>query len=134
MQRKEATNINECWSKDFVPDMLFNGKRFRAVTKADSFSRESLAIEEEQGIHGEQVVDVIGWLKFVRGIPKVIRVNNGPEFISKIMDKWAYENGVTLLFSPPGKPTGSAFVEFFNGTFRDKGLKIDGFLVERYPG
>jgi len=128
MQRQEARGINECWSMDFVSDALFNGRRFRALTVVDNFSRESLAIEVEQGIRGEQVVGVLDRLKFARGVPKVIRVDNGPEFISKILDKWAYENGVTLDFSRPGKPTDNAFVESFNGSFRDECLNVNWFL------
>ena len=113
---------------DFVSDALFNGQRFRSLTVVDNFSRESLAIEVEQGIRGEHVVDVLDRLKYIRGVPKVIRVDNGPEFISKILDKWAYENGVTLDFSRPGKPTDNAFVESFNGSFRDECLNVNWFL------
>ena len=58
----------------------------------------------------------------MRGAPKTIRVDNGPEFISKALDRWAYENGVTLDFSRPGKPTDNSFVESFNGRLRDECL------------
>lgn len=64
----------------------------------------------------------------VRGAPRTIRVDNGPEFISKALDRWAYENGVTLDFSRPGKPTDNAFVESFNGRFRDECLNTHWFL------
>ena len=64
----------------------------------------------------------------VRGAPKTIRVDNGPEFISKALDRWAYENGVTLDFSRPGKPTDNAFVESFNGRLRDECLNSHWFL------
>jgi putative transposase len=63
-----------------------------------------------------------------RGVPKVIRVDNGPEFISKDLDLWAYENGVTLDFSRPGKPTDNAYIESFNGSFRDECLNVNWFL------
>jgi len=94
----------------------------------DNFSRESLAIEVEQGIRGEQVVGVLDRLKFIRGVPKVTRVDNGPEFISKIMDKWAYENGDTLDFTRPGKPMDNAFMESFYGSFRNECLNVNWFL------
>ncbi len=55
-----------------------------------------------------------------RDAPRTIRVDNGPEFISKALDRWTYENGVTLDFSRPGKPTDNAFVESFNGRLRDE--------------
>lgn len=67
-------------------------------------------------------------IALVRGAPKTIRVDNGPEFISKAPDRWAYENGVTLAFSRPGKPTDNAFVESFNGRFRDECLFRHWFL------
>ena len=64
----------------------------------------------------------------IRGAPRTIRVDNGPEFICKAQDRWAYENGVTLDFSRPGKPTDNAFVESLNGRFRDECLNTHWFL------
>ncbi len=61
-------------------------------------------------------------------MPNSIRVDNGPEFISKALDKWAYENGVTLDFSRLGKPTDNAFIESFNGRLRDECLNVNGLL------
>ncbi|MNL27396.1 Integrase core domain protein [compost metagenome] len=113
---------------DFVSDALYNGKRFRSLTVVDAYTRECLAIEVDQGIRGEQVVSVLERLRFLRGVPKNIRVDNGPEFISKVLDRWAYENGVTLDFSRPGKPTDNAFIESFNGSFRDECLNVNWFL------
>lgn len=119
---------NDCWSMDFVSDALFNGKRFRSLTVVDAYTRECLAIEADQGIKGEQVVSVLNRLRFLKGIPKTIRADNGPEFISKVLDRWAYENGVTLVFSRPGKPTDNAYIESFNGSFRDECLNTHWFL------
>ena len=126
--RPLATRLNESWSMDFVSDALFNGRRFRALTVVDNFSRECLAIEADQGMRGEQVVKVLERLKYVRGLPEVIRVDNGSEFISKAMDKWAYDNQVKLSFSRPGKPVDNAFIESFNGSFRDECLNVNWFL------
>jgi putative transposase len=74
------------------------------------------------------VVRVVEQIKAMRDMPNYIRVDNGPEFISKELDKWAYENKVTLDFSRPGKPTDNAFIESFNGSFRDECLNINWFL------
>lgn len=126
--RPLATRLNESWSMDFVSDALFNGKRFRALTIVDNFSRECLAVEADQGIRGEQVVAVLEYLRHTRGLPDVIRVDNGSEFISKVMDKWAYDNHVKLSFSRPGKPADNAFIESFNGSFRDECLNVNWFL------
>lgn len=124
-----ASKPNEIWAMDFVSDALFNGKRFRALTVVDAYTRECLAIHADQGIKGEQVVDVMDRLLFERGSPPAkIRVDNGPEFISRALDHWAYINRVTLDFSRPGKPTDNAFVESFNGRLRDECLNTHWFL------
>ena len=100
---------------DFVSDALFDGRRLRALTIVDAYTREALAIEVDQGIKGAQVVAAVARLALLRGAPRAIQVDNGPEFVSKALDRWAYESGVTLDFSRPGKPTDNALVESFNG-------------------
>jgi putative transposase len=87
VQRPPATFLNEIWSMDFVTDSLFNGHRFRSLTIVDNFSRECVAIEVDQNIKGEDVVSVVEQIKAMRGTPNYIRVDNGPEFISKELDK-----------------------------------------------
>lgn len=119
---------NDCWSMDFVSDALFNGKRFRALAVVDAHTRECLAIEVDQGMKGEQVASVLNGLRAFRGVPRTIRVDNGPEFISKALDRWAYENSVTLDFSRPGKPTDNAYIESFNVRFRAECLDTHWFL------
>jgi putative transposase len=113
---------------DFVSDALFDGRRLRALTFVDAFTREALAIDVDQGIKGEQVVEPMMRIASLRGAPRTIRVDNGPEFISKALDRWAYENGVTLDFSRPGKPTDNAFAESFNGRVRAECLNATWFL------
>jgi putative transposase len=123
-----AAAPNQLWSMDFVSDALFDGRRLRALTVVDAHTREALAIDVDQGIKGEQVVEAMMRIAALRGAPKAIRVDNGPEFVSKALDRWAYENGVTLDFSRPGKPTDNAFVESFNGRLRDECLNAHWFL------
>lgn len=113
-----AVHPNERWSIDFLTDSLIDGRRFRAMTIVDNVSRVSPAIKVETSITGERVVAVLNQLKHTIGLPKRIAVDNGPEFISKAVDAWAYRNQVTLEFSRLGKPTDNAFVESFNGHFR----------------
>ena len=128
-ERPVLTGPHECWSMDFVSDQLFDGRRFRALTLVDNYSRECLEIEVGQSLKGFDVVEVMERLKYKRGIvPKRIQVDNGSEFISKILDKWAYENKVVLDFSRPGKPTDNPFIESFNGSFRDECLNVNWFL------
>jgi putative transposase len=104
-KRPEVYNIDETWSMDFVADSLFNGRRIRALTIVDNFSRECLAIHVDHSIKADKVVGVMQALKcFMGRIPGRIQVDNGSEFISKALDKWAYENRVVLDISRPGKP------------------------------
>ena len=129
MSRPDLSRIDQCWSMDFVADNLFNGRRIRALTIVDNLSRECLAIHVDQAIKGQGVVQVMERLRlFNDRCPERIQVDNGPEFISKDLDKWAYENGVTLDFSRPGKPTDNALIESFNGSFRDECLNSNWFL------
>jgi putative transposase len=126
--RPVVTAVNESWSMDFVTDSLFNGRRFRALTLVDNFSRQCLAIQVGQHIRGEDVVGVLERIEIGHGTPASIRLDNGPEFISKELDKWAYEHGVVLDFSRPGKPVDNALAESFNGSFRDECLNTNWFL------
>ena len=123
-----ASAPNALWSMDFVSDALFDGRRLRALTVVDACTREALVIEVDSGIKGEQVVEAVSRITAVRGAPRSIRVDNGPEFVSKALDRWAYENGVTLDFSRPGKPTDNAVIESFNGRLRDECLNAHWFL------
>lgn len=123
-----AHAINEMWSMDFVADELFDGRKLRMLTVVDCFSRECLAIDVGQSLKGEDVVDSLNRICAVRGTPKVIKTDNGSEFISKAMDRWAYENGVEIDFSRPGKPTDNARVESFNGRLRQECLNAHWFL------
>lgn len=122
------TAINEIWSMDFVSDALFDGRRLRALTVVDNYTRESLAIEVGQSLKGEDVVRVLDAVVAQRGKPQTIKVDNGSEFISKAMDRWAYEHGVELDFSRPGTPTDNAKVKSFNRRFRQECLNEHWFL------
>lgn len=113
---------------DFVADALFDGRRLRALTVVDNYTRECLAIEVGQSLKGEDVVAVLERTKVERELPQAIKVDNGSEFISKAMDRWAYENGVELDFSRPGKPIDNAKVESFNGRLREECLNAHWFL------
>lgn len=126
--RPVACQVNESWSMDFMSDELFNGRRLRLLTIVDDFTRESLAIEVNQRQTGHDVAGVLTRLGTERGLPRTIRVDNGPEFISKALDQWAYWNKVTLDFSRPGKPTDNALIESFNGRFRAECLNESWFL------
>ena len=116
------------WSMDFVSDALFDGPRLRALTVVDAFFREALATDVDQGIKGEQVVEAMTQITLLGGALRTSRVDERPEFISMVVDRWADGNGVTIDFSQPGKPTDSTFVDWFNGRLRDKCLNTHWFM------
>ncbi len=128
LERPLATGANEGWSMDFMSDELYDGRRIRVLTIVDNFTRESLAIEVAQRIGGQRVAEVLMRLGEERGLPRTIRVDNGPEFTSKRLDQWAHLNGVELDFIRPGKPTDNAFIEAFNGRLRQECLNETWFL------
>ena len=130
--RCPAAAPNEIWAMDFMADQLFDGRRLRILTIVDAFSRLSPAIDVRQSYRGADVVDTLERVTKVYGMPKTIRVDNGPEFVSRDLDLWAYMNGVTLDFSRPGKPTDNAFVELFNGSpFQSR---VPEYLLVPEPG
>jgi putative transposase len=129
MDRPVPTNLHECWAIDFVHDQLFDGRKFRALTVVDIFSRYCLAIEVKRTFTSMIVVEVLERLKAQYNVsPETIRLDNGPEFIGKDLDRWASFNNVTLDFSRRGKPTDNSFCESFNGTFRDECLNVNWFM------
>ena len=111
-----------------MSDELYNEQRIRILTLVDNYTRESLAIEVNQHLGGQQVAEILSLVTLERGIPEKIMVDNGPEFTSKKLDQWAYLNGVELDFSRPGKPTDNALIEAFNGRFREECLNQSWFL------
>lgn len=113
---------DERWAMDFVHDYLVGGQRLRTLNIVDAYTRECHAIEVDTSLAGGRVVRVLDALIAKHGRPSGITVDNGPEFISQALDRWAFANGVALHFIQPGKPVQNAFVESFNGRFRDECL------------
>jgi putative transposase len=122
------TCANERWSMDFVSDSLAHGRRFRALTIVDDSSRECPAIEVDTSLPAERVIEVLERIGAERGFPKAIVMDNGPEFISRALEQWAYARAVQLIHIEPGKPVQNAFIESFNGTFRNECLNQHWFL------
>lgn len=110
--------INQVWSIDFMNDSLWDGRRFRLLNIIDDYNREVLAIESDISLPTVRLIRVLEYLKEFRGLPKMIRMDNGPEFISHKLDLWAKENKVDLIFIQPGKPMQNGFIERCNGNIR----------------
>ena len=113
---------NEVWSADFIADSLWSGRSFRTFNVIDDFNREGLRIEIDTSLPGPRIVRALEELAEVRGVPRRLRLDNGPEFISQALSKWAEQRGVQLQFIQPGKPTQNAYIERFNRTFRTEVL------------
>jgi putative transposase len=118
----------ERWSMDFMADTLADGRAFRTLNIVDDFSRECVAIEVDRSLPGARVVRVLDHLRLTIGLPKAIVLDNGPEFAGRALEAWAYAHGVELRFIRPGKPIENAYVESFNGKFRDECLNEHWFV------
>ena len=113
---------NETWSMDFVMDSLVSGRRIKCLTIVDDFTRECLDIAVDFGISGGYVARVLETIGQFKGLPRAIRTDQGPEFTSRDLDRWAYGRSVSLKLITAGKPTENAYIESFNGKFRDECL------------
>jgi len=118
---------NQRWSLDFVSDQLANGRRFRVLNVVDEFSRVCVGQLAELSISGERMARFLDELARMRGRPATLVLDNGPEMTSKAMFFWSQRQQVRLHFIQPGKPTQNAFVESFNGRFRDGCLNQQWF-------
>jgi putative transposase len=123
----EAPNVR--WSMDFVSDQLATGRRFRILNIVDDYTRECLVQLVDFSIAGQRVARILNALTETRGLPEQIVNDNGPEFTSKAMFLWSQRTGVKLHFIQPGKPTQNAFVESYNGKFRDACLNEHWFVT-----
>lgn len=126
--RSPAVRHNDVWAMDFVHDQLATGRKLRILTVVDTFSRFSPVVDARFSYRGEDVVATLDRTCRKVGYPQTIRVDNGSEFVSRDMDLWAYQRGVTLDFSRPGKPTDNAFIEAFNSKLRSECVNTHWFL------
>lgn len=118
---------NERWSVDFMRDTLGDARAFRIFNVVDDLTRECPAIEVAKSIPGARVVRVLERIAAERGYPERLVMDNGPELAGRALDEWAYRNGVELHFITPGRPAENAYIESFNGKFRDECLNEHWF-------
>ena len=118
---------NICWSLDYMSDALMNARRFRTANVIDDFNREGLGIRAGFSLPSERVTEFLDEIAAVRGYPKRLRVDNGPENISMVMLNWAKIHDVTIQHIQPGKPAQNAFIERFNRTYREEVLDMHLF-------
>lgn len=118
---------NHVWTYDFVFDRTEDGRRLKFMPVLDEYTRQSLAIEVDRSITGEDVVDTLAYLFQVHGEPEFIRSDNGPEFVSEVVRQWLRDSGVQTLFIEPGSPWENAHIESFNSRLRDEFLDLELF-------
>lgn len=118
---------NSVWSYDFVFDACANGQQIKCLTVVDEYTREALAIDVAGSIRSGRVIEVLSRLISVRGAPRYLRSDNGPEFVSLALLKWIVEQGIECALIDPGKPWQNGTTESFNGKFRDECLTMEWF-------
>lgn len=116
--------LNECWSLDYMSDALFTGKRFRTANVIDDCNREGLGIEVSFSLPAKRITRWLDTIALVRGYPKILRVDNGPENISIHFQQWAKSHQITVQYIQPGKPAQNAFIERFNRSYREEVLDL----------
>jgi putative transposase len=124
-----ATAPNQRWSMDFMSARVADGQWFRILTVVDQFTRECLCLVADQSLSGEKVAQALALVVQRRGAPHAITVDHGSEFASRVMDAWAYRQGIHLDFIRPGKPVENCFIESFNGRLRDECLNVEVFFT-----
>jgi putative transposase len=126
--RTEPSRRNQRWSMDFMHDRTADGRSLKLFNVVDDYTRECLAIEVDTSIGGHRVAHVLDRIIAERGRPEAVLSDNGPEFTGRALDAWAHDRDIKLQFIDPGKPTQNAYVESFNGKFRDECLNEHWFL------
>jgi putative transposase len=120
---------NHIWSMDFMRDSLACGRTLKVLSVVDEYTRKCFRIEVDTSINGVRVARALTEISQTEGLPEIIIIDNGPEFIGNALDVWAYQRGVKLTFIRPGKPVENAYIESFNGRFRDECLNENWFLT-----
>lgn len=130
LQRPEGAN--QLWPMDFVFDRTAEGRSIKNLTIVDDATHEAVAIVPERAISGQHLVRILEQIGKTRGLPKAIRTDNGKEFCGRAMLTWAHARNVQLFLIEPGKPNQNAYVESFNGRFRDECLNEHWFTSLRH--
>ena len=121
------TRPNHVWSMDFIMDGISGSRRFKTLSVIDEYTRWCHKSEVDTSLTGERVKRTLNEIAEVYGLPETIIVDNGPEFISRALDEWAYHRGIKLFFIRPGKPVENCYIESFNSRFRDECLNLHWF-------
>ena len=124
---RKAEYPNHVWSYDLMEDRTVHGGKLRILNVLDEYTREYLWVRFERSMPAVKVVEVLEWLFITRGTPEYIRSDNGPEFVAKAVKDWLSANKVATIYIEPGSPWENAYIESFNGKFRDECLNANEF-------
>jgi transposase InsO family protein len=127
IMRRKAKSINDVWCWDFIHDRDECGRALRWLVIEDEFTREGLVLEVRRSFKAEDVLDVLSELMLIRGVPRHIRSDNGPEFIAQAIKRFLEQAGVETLYIKPGAPWQNGYAESFNSRFRDELLNQESF-------
>jgi transposase InsO family protein len=125
--RRRAEHVNHVWTWDFVFDRTTSGSPLKWLSIVDEYTRECLALKVDRSITSEDVIDTLAELFAIRGVPKHIRSDNGPEFIAKAIQRWMKQVEIEALYIEPGSPWENAYAESFHSRFRDEFLALEEF-------
>jgi putative transposase len=125
--RRRAEHKDDVWCWDFIFDRTASGSQLKWLTIEDEFTRESLALKVDRSITSEDVIDTLAELFAMRGVPKHIRSDNGPEFIARAIQRWLAQVEVETLYIQPGAPWENGYAESFHSRFRDEFLATEEF-------
>ena len=125
--RQSAEHRNHVWCWDFVFDRTRSGASLKWFSIVDEFTRESLALKVDRTFKAEDVIDTLAELFAMRGVPKHVRSDNGPEFIAKAIQRWFNQLDIKALYIEPGSPWQNGYAESFFSRFRDEFLAVEEF-------
>jgi transposase InsO family protein len=125
--RLSAQHMNDVWAWDFAFDRTTNGTTLKWLSIVDEFTRESLALKVDRSITSEDLIDTLAELFAMRGVPRYIRSDNGPEFTAETVQKWLKQIDVNTLYIAPGSPWENGYAESFLNKLRDEFLSLEYF-------
>jgi len=129
--RHRSEHVDHVWCYDFVKDQTTDSRPLKFLPIEDEFTRECLSIDVARSITAKDAIETLKELFAIRGAPRFIRSDNGPEFIATAIREWLAESGVGTLYIAPGSPWENAYSESFNGKFRDEFLNREMFTSLR---
>jgi transposase InsO family protein len=131
IQRRKASMKNDVWAFDFIFDRTSNGRSLKWLSIVDEYTRECLALEVKRSMSSAEVIEVLSELMLIRGVPRHIRCDNGPEFIARALRNWLQLAGVETMYIEPGSPWQNGYAESFHSRLRDELLSTELFETLR---